>query len=184
MMDTSVAAKKPVQLPLDKDVIRQSFLDAMSLTAATVTVVTTGGPAGRAGVTVSAMTPVSADSDAPMVLVCINDASSAVRSILENRAFCINILREDQRMISDAFSGRLARFRGDKFTCGNWVESETGSQRLVTALAALDCVLAGHQRQGTHHVIFGYVQSTIRSDHGKPLIYFNRSYCDLVDAMA
>ncbi len=39
--------------------IREKFLDGMSRAAATVSVVTTDGPAGRAG-TVSAMTSVSA----------------------------------------------------------------------------------------------------------------------------
>ena len=78
IMNKRAPVTKPGETLWDKDLMRQSFLHAMSLTAATVTVVTTGGPAGRAGVTVSAMTPVSADGDAPMLLVCINDASSAV----------------------------------------------------------------------------------------------------------
>ncbi|MFZ2102573.1 MAG: flavin reductase family protein [Oricola sp.] len=157
-------------------VLRQSFLDTMSLTAATVTVVTSGGQAGRAGITVSAMTPVSADADAPMILVCINDASRAVQTILRNGVFAVNILRDDQRMISDAFSGRLAKFGNDKFAYGDWAVSDLGSPRLSTALAALDCTISGHQRQGTHHVIFGHVQNILRSDDGKPLVYCNRSY--------
>ena len=41
--------------------LRQRFLDGMSQAAATVNVVTTDGPAGRYGVTVSAMSSVSAE---------------------------------------------------------------------------------------------------------------------------
>ena len=41
--------------------LRQRFLSGMSHAACTVNVVTTDGPAGRAGVTVSAMSSVSAD---------------------------------------------------------------------------------------------------------------------------
>ena len=39
------------------DDVRQAFIDGMSLAAASVSIVTTDGPAGRQGVTVSAMTP-------------------------------------------------------------------------------------------------------------------------------
>ena len=43
--------------------LRQDFLQGMSFVAATVNVVTTDGPAGRSGVTVSAMSSVSADTE-------------------------------------------------------------------------------------------------------------------------
>ncbi len=49
--------------------LRQDFLDGMSCVAATVNVVATDGPAGRAGVTVSAMSSVSADTEKPVLLV-------------------------------------------------------------------------------------------------------------------
>jgi hypothetical protein len=75
---------------------RDRFLDAMSRVAATVNVVTTDGPGGRAGVTVSAMTPVSADGAAPTLLICLHEDSRTTPAIAANRCFCINVLREDQ----------------------------------------------------------------------------------------
>ena len=50
--------------------LRQRFLTGMSNAACTVSVVTTDGPAGRFGVTVSAMASVSADTPKPTLLVC------------------------------------------------------------------------------------------------------------------
>ena len=51
---------------------RESFIAAMRCAASTVTVVTTAGDAGRCGVTVSAMSSISADP--PSVLICVNQA--------------------------------------------------------------------------------------------------------------
>lgn len=48
--------------------LRDRFVQGMALSAATVNVVTTAGHAGRSGVTVSAMTSVSADGEAPTLL--------------------------------------------------------------------------------------------------------------------
>jgi flavin reductase len=45
----------------EKTQLRAAFLEGMSRSAASVSVVTTDGPAGRGGVTVSAMTSISAD---------------------------------------------------------------------------------------------------------------------------
>ena len=49
--------------------LKKRFFDGMSQAACTVNVVTTDGAAGRAGVTVSAMSSVSADTPRPTLLV-------------------------------------------------------------------------------------------------------------------
>src|ERR671934_1301828 len=95
--------------------IRMQFLDGMSRAAFCVNVVTTDGPAGRAGVTISAMSSVSADGTSPTVLVCIHHQSRTAAAILENRTFCINVLRDDQSDIADCFGGRINGADGDKF---------------------------------------------------------------------
>ena len=105
--------------------LRDVFLDGMSRAACTVSVVTTDGAAGRAVVTVIAMASVAADSVAPSLLVCVNHQRAAARMILENGVFCVNVLREDQTMISDRFAGRVKTSSGDKFEGVGWVRRET-----------------------------------------------------------
>jgi len=61
---------------------RDLFIEGMSHAASTVNIVTTDGPAGRAGVTVSAMCSVTAD--APTLLVCVHQKSAACEAILAN----------------------------------------------------------------------------------------------------
>lgn len=156
--------------------LKQDFLQGMSFAAATVNIVTTDGPAGRHGVTVSAMSSVSADTPKPTLLVCVNDASAGAAPIIENGAFCVNILRDDQTFISDTFAGRYGDKGEHKFHCGEWGEISTGAPVLSNALGSFDCRLANDVIVGTHHVFFGEVQGMRVAPSGLPLIYANRAY--------
>lgn len=156
--------------------LRQDFLQGMSFVAATVNVVTTDGPAGRSGVTVSAMSSVSADTERPTLLVCVNEASSGAAPIIENGLFCVNILRDDQSFISDTFAGRYGDKGEDKFRCARWDTMATGAPILENALAAFDCRLVRDKIVGTHHVFFGEVEAVRLADSGRALVYSNRAY--------
>ena len=76
----------------------------MSHAVSGVHIVTTDGPGGRLGLTVSAMVSLSADP--PMLLVCINRRSPICNAILANRCFMVNVLSDRQRHVADTFSGR------------------------------------------------------------------------------
>jgi len=163
-------------MEMQKDILRRTFLEAMSHTAATVNIVTTDGPAGRAGVTVSAMASVSADTPAPSLLVCLHHMGSAAPAILANGVFCVNVLRADQAHISDVFAGRVRMQDDDKFSCAEWATQMTGAPRVVDPLVAFDCRLTHSELMGTHHVMFGAVADIFIARHGLPLIYANRAY--------
>ncbi len=156
--------------------LRERFFEAMSQAVATVSVVTTDGPAGRAGVTVSALCSVSAEP--PTLLVCIHHKSPACAVLRDNGRFCVNLLGADQSLISDTFAGRIPAPGGDKFGCADWRDLTTGAPALTDALVALDCRLTGQLRQGTHQVIFGEV-AEVALGGGAPLIYARRAYRNL-----
>ena len=162
--------------PSDTDRLRERFLVGMSQAACTVNAVTTDGTAGRWGVTVSAMTSVSADLPAPVLLVCVHEHSPAAGAILANGVFSVNILRDDQSAISDCFAGRWKTPDGDKFSCAEWTSDALGSPRIIDPLAAFGCRLLSSQRVGTHHVLFGAVEDIFIAAKGQPLIYANRAY--------
>src|SRR5690349_22745867 len=74
------------------------FRNALSKLATAVSVVTTDGPAGTAGVTCSA---VCALSDEPaMVLVCVHGKSATNTAIKSNRNLCVNCLQSGQSDLS------------------------------------------------------------------------------------
>lgn len=156
--------------------LRRRFLSGMSQAACTVNVVTTDGPAGRAGVTVSAMSSVSADTPKPALLVCVHQLSATAAAILANGVFCVNVLRDDQSHISDVFAGRLKTESGDKFTCASWTTQTTGAPRVQDPLVSFDCTVLSSQPIGTHYIFLGAVEDIFESDGGSPLIYANRAY--------
>lgn len=156
---------------------REAFLEGMSRMASTVNIVTTDGAAGRAGVTVSAMSPLSADSTpAPSLLICVHHASAACEAIRRNGCFCVNVLAEDQVALSDVFAGRTKTPDGDKFAVGDWQAHVTGAPVLGDPLAAFDCTLTQSQRMASHMVFFGIVEDVVLKRGGRPLVYANRSY--------
>jgi flavin reductase len=160
--------------------LRDRFLDAMSATACTVSIVTTDGAQGRAGVTVSAMSSISADTDQPTLLVCVHHLSPAADAILKNRAFCVNVLRDDQSIVADRFAGRVPAINGDKFAGSTWAPMASGAPRVVDPLAAFDCRLLSYQRVGTHFVLVGAADDIFVAGSGKPLVYARRAYATAV----
>ena len=155
------------------DDLRDAFLHAMSRCAATVSVVTTDGPAGRAGMTVSAMTSVSADGDAPTMLICVNRGARAADPILRNGCFAINVLEAEQQAVADSFAGRTDA--ADRFADVAWSVAETGAP-ILDGLAGFDCTVQSADLVGTHHVVIGAVRAVRVAESGNPLIYGMRSY--------
>ncbi len=158
------------------DDLRAHFIEGMSRAAASVSVVTTDGPAGRGGVTVSAMTSISADGPQPTMLTCINADATPLPQILENRVFCINVLRVDQVEVSDIFASRLPGPGGDKFAAVRTETMVTGAPRLSDALVSFDCRLISADRIGTHHICIGAVEAVAVAPAGDPLLYGMRRY--------
>ena len=156
--------------------LRARFLDAMRRVASTVTIVATDGRAGRAGITVSAMTSVSADTPRPTLLACIHHESPAARRIRANAVFCVNVLRDDQAHLSEIFAGRRKQTVPDRFACAAWLPTPSGALRLQDALLAFDCSVASCRRIGAHDVFFGAVGDIFIAGAGAPLLYGNRAY--------
>ncbi len=154
-------------------VSRRDYVEAMSRAANSVNIVTTGGKAGRAGVTVSAATSVTAEP--PTLLVCIHEQSEATVAILENGVFCLNVLEAGQQAFSELFAGQCPDAPTDKFAVGQWSCLETGAPVLQGGLAAFDCRVDAVLKEGTHQIFVGRVVAT-QTGKGLPLVYSHRAY--------
>ena len=155
---------------------RQRFIEAMSRAATGVTIVTSSGPNGRFGQTVSAMSSVSADP--PMLLVCINRKSPTCTAIQNDRVFAVNVLRADHRRLAESFAGRPRRGKPYDFDAFRGDTGVTGSPLLAGAIARFDCTLEAAYPAGTHQIFVGnVVQSDAAS--GAPLVYAGRGYGEL-----
>lgn len=157
--------------------LRSSFIDAMSRIATSVSIVTTDGATGRFGLTVSAMSSVTADP--PTLLICVNRRNPMDAAIRGNGVFGVNALRADQRWVAETFAGRPRRGNPYDFAAGSWQIEKTGSPLLSGAVAWFDCVLIAAHHVGTHTIAIGRVAAA-GSASGTPLIYGRRTFGELV----
>ncbi|CAN7738906.1 flavin reductase [Caballeronia sp. LjRoot34] len=153
----------------------------MARLGAAVNVVTTDGPAGRAGFTASAVCSVT--DSTPILLVCVNRTSSLHARVLNNGVLCVNTLSDQHEELSRLFGGKTTA--KERFSAGTWGTLETGAPVLRDALVAFDCRVMEVVQQRTHDVLFCQVQA-IGDSEGKQagLVYFGRRYHTLshVDA--
>ncbi len=148
------------------------FRSALRRWGSGVSVVTTDRLGGIQGITVSSFCSLSLEP--PLVLICINKRTGSHRLIEEHRAFGVNILRDDQKTISD----RAAGLTGPQ---GNWLDDlphrrfVTGAPVLSDCLAWLDCAVEAAHDGGDHTIFVGRVEAAGQADGG-PLLYFDGAY--------
>ncbi len=152
----------------------QAYRDAMSELASPVHLIATDGPAGLAGMTVTALASVT-DQPATL-LVCVNRKSPSAPRFLANKVFSVNSLGVEDQKLADIFAGRTHEHFAEKFTHGAWRDGATGAPLLIGALANFDCRLIEVKDIGTHHILFGRVEEVARRDEGASLLYHRRGY--------
>jgi len=158
----------------DVGMIDQSrYRDAMARLGGAVSVVTTGGPAGLAGFTATAVCSVT-DSP-PTLLVCHNRASGTHELFAANGVLCVNLLSAAQQAVSDIFATR-GLTPSERFAAIAHHHLTTGSPAIVGALANFDCRIISTRRIGTHDVHFCEIVDLRRSENGDGLIWFDRGY--------
>jgi flavin reductase len=155
-------------------VASSEFRAALSKLTTAVSVITTDGPAGSAGVTCST---VCAVSDEPaMVLICVHGKSATNAAIKANGVFCVNCLQAGQQDLSQAFAGVGGIPMAERFALADWETLTTGAPRCRSSLVTLDCQLAELREVGTHTIFIGRVLATAEASQGKPLVYERRAY--------
>jgi flavin reductase (DIM6/NTAB) family NADH-FMN oxidoreductase RutF len=149
---------------------RVDFLDAMAAAVTGVNVVTTDGTAGRLGLTVSAMTSVSADP--PLLLIGLRSCSPLAPALLANGVFGVSVLGADQAAVADTFAGR--RYHGKPYDFGatGWDTGASGVPLLRDAASRFECRVSGHLEAGTHTLVLGAV--TAADESGRPALAYTR----------
>lgn len=161
----------PVE-PLGLAVGREAFREGMSRLGAAVTVVTTDGPAGRAGFTASAVCSVS--DRPPSLLVCLNRSASVFDAFSQNGALCVNVLGPEHEALSRLFGGRTPM--PERFEAADWTASVSGAPLLDGASASFDCRVVETSTFGSHDVLFCHVLAVRLGAEAAGLVYFDRRY--------
>ena len=156
------------------DIGPQAYRDAMAKFAGHVHVLTTDGPGGLRGATVTAACSVS---DAPpIVLVCLNRENPKNEAFIVNGNFALNTLGSHDETFATAKCGQRGVAACYRLALGTWDTISTGAPTLVDALAVFDCELVDTKDLATHRVLFGKVTGLRIGDNLKPLIYHDRGY--------
>lgn len=155
-----------------KLVPRDDFITAMRQVAASVSVVTTDGPAGRHGATISAFSSVSADP--PTVLICLFAESRIARAVTENGGFCVNVLSEADAEIADRFAGRHDDRITDRFS-GIDCYGARGEAPQIDGATSFRCDLQQTVRSGSHLIVLGHVRAVLAAS-ARPLAYRDGCY--------
>ena len=159
-----------------------TFRSAMARLGAAVNLITSDGPAGRHGLTASAVCSVT--DDPPTVLVCINRASASNGLLKANGVLCVNVLAAHHAALSQRFADRSSR-ASERFADEIlWSRLSTGSPVLNDASVAFDCRIASVSEVGTHSVFFCEVETVRTADKVEGLIYFNRAYHPIGESIA
>ncbi|UOQ56684.1 flavin reductase [Leucobacter allii] len=149
------------------------FRQAMSNLAAAVHVVTTDGPHGRLGITVSAACSVT---DAPPTfLVCINRSSSAHDIFSDNGRLALNVLAGDQEELARHFSGQTRVPMDERFAWDIW-EDLAGIPTVREARVALAGRIASRIEQGTHTIFLVRVEGIRHRENTPGLVYDSRAF--------
>lgn len=150
------------------------FRGALANLTTAVSIVTTDGPAGRAGLTCSAVFPIS--DDPATVAVCVHRKGAANAAIFENRVLCVSCLRREQRDLSQLFAGAGSVPMRERFSGHEWHPLHTGAPGNRDALVSIDCEVVEKLDVGTHSLFIARVVSIVQGDRAEPLVYFRRTY--------
>jgi len=149
----------------------RALRDAFGCFVTGITIVTsmdeTGAPVGF---TANSFTSVSLDP--PLLLVCPGKNASSLPAIRRSGVFGVNVLAADQRPIAERFAMRGV----DRFSNGEWVESESGVLLLEGACANFACITVNEVDAGDHLVLIGRIESFRSAGERSPLMYLRGSY--------
>jgi len=169
----TASSTEPAEPP--RQAFRQDFLEGMRHVARSVAVVTTDGPGGRHGATVSAFASVSADP--PTVLVCLRSASRISAAVGRDGVFTVSVLTEQDQDVARAFAGEFDAARADRFADVR-LASLPGLAPGIANTTIFACTVIEMLQQHTHAVFIGHGARVVAARR-PPLLYHDGSYTRL-----
>lgn len=148
-----------------------TFRNGLGRFATGITVVTGADADGaKVGMTVNAFTSLSLSP--PLVLFCLGRNAYCHDALVGGGGFVLNVLSEDQRHLSEAFS----RPMDDRFAGVEYDLWDSGAPIIKGCLANLECRLEAVHDGGDHAIIVGLVTKLEQAGSGRPLLYFMGDY--------
>ena len=152
---------------------RRTFFDIMGTAPAAVSIVTTVGADGSPrGMTVAAVSSVSAEP--PSLLISVDHRSRTLPDLRSAGYFAVNYLRGDRAEVSQRFASTVA----DRFAGIEWRPGATGMPILhADCLSWLECRIDQVIHSGDHVILIaGVLDGAPPPPESRPLMYFRHHY--------
>jgi flavin reductase len=149
--------------------LANSFRNAMRRQASTVAILTAIHGDEMAGMTATAVMPVSAEP--PSVAVGVNLSSSIHRLISDSGVFGVNFLRCGHEALVARFSGQVKG--ASRFAAGDWRAGARQVPILNDALVSMICLTAKSVDFGTHTIFIGEIIELDLVESIDPLMWIN-----------
>ncbi|KAK1178756.1 flavin reductase [Streptomyces sp. NBS 14/10] len=153
---------------------QREFRAAMANLSAGVNIVTTDGPRGRAGITVSAVCSVT--DTPPTMLVCVNRSSRSHDILRDNERVCVNVLGPGHQDMALAFAGGVPPEERFSASGDGWDHSFADVPVLKGSAASIVGHITGTATQGSHSVLFIEADRVIVGEDSGGLVYFQRQF--------
>lgn len=164
----------PLQRPQPIRDDAASFRAALRHLAGGVSVITTGRPGDRTGLTATSVSSLSAEP--PSLFFGLNLSSSSYPVLRRHGSFAVNFLNAAQKQIADRFAGRKGEKGEARYAEADWIGGVTGAPLLVGALASLDCEVEEIIERHSHAIVIGRVRDVrLGADHAA-LLYWRGDY--------
>ncbi|MGV8986133.1 MAG: flavin reductase family protein [Cypionkella sp.] len=161
------------------DATPDAFRAAMRGFVGACSLITVGQGEEASGLVVT--TGISLTADPPMVLACINRASSCWPLLGRCGVFGWSALGAGHQAVAERFSGKGGAKGAARYDGADWVEAETGARLLADAPLAFDCRVDEMIDRGTHSILIGRVLHIRTMADGGALLYWNGQYRPLAD---
>jgi len=158
------------------------FREALGFFATGVTIVTVDLDGEVHGMTANAFASVSLNP--LLLLVCVDHSARTHAHLHAKKRFGINILSEDQRLISEYYARpAYSHERAEEEAGARFDRTVQGTPILQGALAYLECKLQSTQEAGDHTVFIAEVEDVVVRQ-GDPLLFFRGKYREIGQEVA
>jgi flavin reductase (DIM6/NTAB) family NADH-FMN oxidoreductase RutF len=125
------------------------------------------------GITMSSFISVSLDP--PLVLISIDKRARSHELALRAGRYCVHVLAEEQRRLSDRFAGRRPGEHARFDDCSSRA-TPTGEPVLDGCLGYFDCRVVAAHDGGDHTLFVGQVEGGEVGAAATPLVFFDARY--------
>ena len=149
----------------------KAFTNAMRALVGHCSVLTVGTGDDISGLVVTSAISLSADP--PLLLACVNRASSSWPLLEKYRRFGWSSLGAQHQPVAERFAGFGGIKGKDRYADADWIETGYGNLLLADSPAAFDCAVEEMIDRATHSIVIGRIRSIRVNPEQGAMTYWN-----------